>query len=295
MAHDRIRHLATSWDGDRLVAAAFEHRVSVWDIASQSKITEFETTLDFGGSRLAIAPDGGRVIVGAYDRHGIACYDAEDGYELWRRKDLKKVQDVTISRDGSLVWCGLNNGPLHQLELSSGITVARYRATNRITESPSAPIRFFDKSHPKPELCSSDGHILGRIERMTFAFLNTAFGPGFVLLSDSGGPVRCIDIKTMAPRWTYVPPAGSHVLTLSFNSLDSNCYGVEWPYQNGGSKRIVRFKTENGQAHFVAEIGDSAIEAFCKFGSRLVTWDGSIFDVASGKPIAKLGFPSVLD
>src|SRR5207248_2897310 len=82
-----IRHLATSWSGSVIAAAEFERTVHVWDVAELRHLTTFPTIMDFGGTRLAITPDGKNCVAAAYHVEGVAAYAAPDGTEVWRRKD----------------------------------------------------------------------------------------------------------------------------------------------------------------------------------------------------------------
>lgn len=86
-----IRQIACSHDGPIVAVAEFERFVQIWNVESQRCIAKVETTLDFGGRRLAITRDGLGCVVGAYHVHGVALYETKSGTEVWRRKDLKGI------------------------------------------------------------------------------------------------------------------------------------------------------------------------------------------------------------
>ena len=109
MGNSSIRHLAASMTGERIAAGEFERTIHVWDLVARTPVSTFDTTLDFGGRRLAIAQDGRHCVVGAYRVHGVACYSADDGSEVWRRKDLTEVQSVRLSPDDSRVIVNCND------------------------------------------------------------------------------------------------------------------------------------------------------------------------------------------
>ena len=65
-----IRQLAASQTGRLLAAAEFERFVHLYDLSTLERLRTLETSLDFGGRRLAISNDGNTVIAGAYHVHG---------------------------------------------------------------------------------------------------------------------------------------------------------------------------------------------------------------------------------
>src|SRR4051794_19045303 len=141
-----IRQLATSWTGRVIAAAEFERTVHLYDLATQERLRTIETTLDFGGQRLAVSNDGRRVIVGAYHVHGIAAYSCDTGAELWRRKDLKKVQHLNFNGDDSRVLCCFDSGPCESLNTQTGQSGKSLRGVRGAWESPYAPVRFLERS-----------------------------------------------------------------------------------------------------------------------------------------------------
>src|SRR5947209_6994529 len=115
-----IRQLAASRRGEVIAAAEFERTVHVYDLSTLERLRTIETTLDFGGRRLAISSDGQTIIAGAYYVDGIAAYSGGTGVELWRRKDLKKVQQIELSSDDSHVLCCFETRSCEILNTKSG-------------------------------------------------------------------------------------------------------------------------------------------------------------------------------
>ena len=92
----KMRHIATSQDGSVFLTAEFEKKVYSWNINTYENISEFNTVLDFGGKRLAITEDGTRCVAASYSRRGISMYDVLTGSVIWHRKDINRVQFVTL-------------------------------------------------------------------------------------------------------------------------------------------------------------------------------------------------------
>jgi outer membrane protein assembly factor BamB len=289
-----VRHIATSWSGSRVAVAAFERRVAVWDVASQSQICEFETDLDFGGRRLAITSNGERVVAGAYHRSGIACYDASSGATLWRRKDLKKLQHVTMSAEGDRAYCGFERRTGRALDMLDGSDAEVLRGVAGVHVSPYGDLMFIDSKSGPAALRSRNGRRVGRVERTTFAFLSIAFDPDHVLTSESGGPVRCHSARTAEEVWRYTPPTGTHAQKVAFNERLGVFLAVTWPFVRGGRRFLSQLEPSTGEVVWAVEVPESPEYGFCSRGTLLLTWDGSLLDTETGDTVSRLGFPSAV-
>ena len=289
MKASAIRHLAVSNLGLRFAAAEFEKTVSIWDLETCQKQFEFQTVLDFGGSRLGIDNDARRCIAGAYNVHGIACYETITGSLIWQRKDLKKVQRISLTPNGSIAVCGFEEKPLHMLDMRDGKSLEKFRGCRRLVFSPYESFRFADKA--RPEIQNLEGRTIAKLGRETFAVLSVAFGLGYFTISESGGGVRCFEASTGKLIWRYKPQVGSHVLTLGYNPLAKTFMGVLWPYQKGGSKSLLVFDSSNGDVVNNFPLGSSSEEVFCLNGQRLLSSAGWLLDCSTEKVCGSFSFP----
>ena len=284
-----IRHIATSHAGPTLALAEFEQNVYVWDVAAHALVSNFTTTLDFGGTRLAITSDGQHCIVGAYRRHGIAAYAARTGQEVWRRKDLKKVQDIHVSLDDSQLYCGFQGASYHILDRETGQTKAKWRGVKDVWESAYERLLLIEKHDLI--LRAHDDTRIGAIPRVTFAILSVAFGPRSACVSESGGPVRCFHTQNCDEMWRFIPEPGKHVLRLAYCQA-TNCFvGVIWPYEHGGSMALIEFAANSGIAREMANLDEPAESEFFGRGSRLVTSDGRVWNVPNGTVAESIVLP----
>jgi hypothetical protein len=103
-----------------LAAGEIRNRVHLFDLLSHKRLRMIDTTLDFGGQRLAVSTDGELVIVGAYNQYGVAAYSGVHGTEVWRRQDLKKVQNLRFGDTDLKVLCGFERGHGEVLDASNG-------------------------------------------------------------------------------------------------------------------------------------------------------------------------------
>ncbi len=285
-----IRHLAVSNSGNVFAAAEFKSAVSIWVLKDQRKIAEFTTVLDFGGSRLAIDGSGERCVAGAYQVNGIWCYNAKDGSVLWKRKDLKRVQRIYMLPSQSEIACGFADGPLHVLRMMDGKTLQTLRGCHSLRISPFEPVQLADKA--SPELQTLDGSRIAKFGRESFAILSLAFGHGTIAISEAAGPTRCFDTSQGRLLWRYRPPSGSHSLQLGYNSETRHFLGIEWPYEKGGIKTLLRLAAESGDVLNRFPIGNSIIEAFCASGTRLLSSSGWLLDTSTGKLVGEFEFPT---
>lgn len=260
--------------GQRVLLGAFERFVAVRDLQAGALTNTFETTFDAGGDRVALSDELNGVLAAAYHVHGLAFYCCSTGREKWRRKDLKKIQIVSLSRDGLTAYCGRESGSLVQVDLESGETKRSIRGARALYESPFDLVQFLDTS--KPQLLHHTGTRL-YLDRTTFAFLDIAFAPGLVALSESGGPVRCIDIADGTERWRYNPKKGHHVLQLGYRKADSRLFGVEWPFQHGGAKTLVSWSLADGELGDRRILGHPLDCCFARNAEVIVLASGEVF------------------
>ncbi len=288
MRDSAIRHIAASRCGNFVAVAEFESTVSIWNLATQTKQSEFKTVLDFGGTRLAIDEEGKRCVAGAYLVHGIACYDTETGEVLWHRKDLKKVQEIAILPSQTEIACGFEESPLQILSMRNGKTLQKIRGCKSLQVSPYEPVQLADKR--KPMLETLDGSTIASLERESFAILSVVFGHGTVAISEAGGPIRCFKTSSGELLWRYGGPEGSHSVELGYDVKRRRFLSVEWPYEKGGKMTLIVF-TPDGKTEAKLPLGSSIVQDFCLSGSGLLSSSGWLLNTTTGKLIGHFDFP----
>jgi hypothetical protein len=289
-----IRYLSAPFDGPRVAAAEFECTVYILDLKARKRVSAFESAFDAGGSRIAMNPRGDMCAVASYRLGGLACYDADSGEVICIRDDLVKLLGIVYSPEGQRLYCGAERGPLRVFDAETGADLERSPATERVFCSPYRPIEILRKrKHGPLEIRAIGGKRIATAARETFALLDVAFGLDRLCLSESGGPVRCLATESGAELWRYVPRPGRHVLKLAHASKARAFLGVEWPYQNGGAKRLLRFDAESGQPTLVAKMEKpTAGEVFCSRGEAVLTTAGELIDTATGVTKNAFRFPT---
>jgi hypothetical protein len=250
MSAFRALELSVSPGGSLVAAGASEHEVSVWDVAIRRQIGSFRSV-------------------------------------LWKRKDLKKVQTVSMSTSGQVVYIGFDLRPCKVLQTDSGYTVSNMRAVRRVFPSHYGPFALLDKTKPEVALLP-DGKRSFAIQRCSFAILDACFSPLALAISESGGPVRCFEVGSGRELWRY-QQLRCHIIDLCYSGRQNAFFGVERNLR-GGDTALVRLEAASGQATPVCQVRWAAAAAFCLGGEALLKSDGDIIDVASGASIGTIPF-----
>ena len=191
-----------------------------------------------------------------------------------------KVQSIALSRDGLTAYCGREGASLAVVDLRTGETTRTVRGARALHDSRYDEVQFLDGT--RPQLLNSAGGRRFFVERTTFALLSVTFAPGLLGLSESGGPVRCVDIGTGQERWRYQPQAGRHVRSLGYHEAEPSLLGVEWPFERGGAKRLLRWSLDGGAVIDSLDLGEPVDCCFGLAGEVIVTADGGVLDSATG-------------
>lgn len=296
MRASAIRQLAAAQSAARLAAAFVERTVQVWDLCSFERVSQFDTVYEFGGHRITLSPTGEACVAAARQmgrNGGVACYDAVDGSLLWHRTDIGHTQFLRFSCGGKTIWCGVEDGRLQCLDAGSGTTVDTLAGIKRVLDSPHSNLLLLE-TRSRGFLIKSRSQL--RIPNLTFALLDAAFSPDCLCLSEAGGPVRCLEPDSGAELWRYEPPKNAHVLRLGYRPADQRFYGVQWEYEHGTSRVLLRFSGE-GAHEAIRQLRSEILERpswdeqFGIDGDVLVTSTGEVISVLDGSVMNRLAFP----
>ena len=93
--------------------------------------------------------------------------------------------------------------------------------------------------------------------------------------------MACSDLRGKE-LWTYQPQSGHHVLDLRFSFEQDAFLAVEWPFERGGGKDLIRLSRSTGNKTFVGAIGKPTVTTFASAGGLLVTSDGRVVNTETG-------------
>ena len=286
-----IRELSAAKNAPWIAAAFFEETIQIWDLATSEQISEFESVFSLGGGdRLTLHPEGETCVAAAWNKGrqgGVACYDAAEGTLRWHREDLMQTQFARFSLDGRTLRVGVEAGPLQVLEAATGMTIDKFAGIKAVFNNPYSNVRLLE-TRKRGYFLQGTNKV--RIPNLSFALLDVAFSPNRVCVSESGGPVRCLDCDSGLELWRYDPPRHSHVLRLRYRPADQLFYGVQWEYETGASRALISFAGEDGQGSELCQL-DSWYEEFCLDGDAVVTSKGDLISTADGAIKGHLAFP----
>jgi len=282
-----IRHLVAARSASTLLAGFADRTVQVWDLRACARNAEFETVLSFGGSRLALSPDGKRCVAASWNggkRGGVACYDCVSGCAVWHRPEIRRTQRVLYSADGQSVWCVVDDGPLQRLDGGSGETREVGRGVRDIRESEDGGERLLatQKRGFRYFFLIGQRSLFHIAPLVTGRVLDAAFTPEALCLSEGCGPTRCFDRKDGTELWR-TDWEHEWVRQLWYDPRDAQLYAAT-------SQRLLQCAPLAGEWKTMCEVAASCF-ASCPGLGQLVTSDGDLIDVASGVVKNQLDFP----
>lgn len=285
-----IRQLAASFNGNLLAAAEFETKVHLWDLITETKISELTTILDFGGQRLSISPDSQFLAVASYNRSSLTLHNTNTGRLLWIRKDLKKIQIVNFGFDNDTIYVSSDDNPLVVLDRHTGETLTKLKNATNIWLNPYGNLFLLETG--KFEFNDGSKKVF-EIGKKSFATLDVCFDKEFCYITESSSQLRAISLKTASVLWTVQPKPGMHFLKLGYNDYNQLLFGILWNYEIGGSKVVCIIDRLTGTVINQLILNQGVEEVvFAKKGSLLICSNGDIFNLNDASLIyqGKLSF-----
>ena len=290
MMGSAIGELAAAAKVPLVCAASDEGTIQIWNLSNQEKIGEIAVRFAFGARNLAVHPGAESLVTGISKANGtILGYRMSSGQLMWQKNRMRYPARIRFAPSGEYLFCTLDNNRVERVDARTGNTTELLQNTVQYIEGPAGHalrIPAADSSY----LLRHDEHEVS-FPKLTFAVLDVSFGTNSLCITESGGPVRCLDYLSGAERWRYTPPEGSHALTLHYNGRDGFFYGIVWQYEKGNFRHLLRFEGETGQPSHVRDL-NSWEEVFSEATQQLVTSSGEIIDLSSGEVAGQLAFPS---
>lgn len=289
MIHFKVRHLATSFGGSRAAAAAFERTVSIWDLQTGEHVATFQTVLDFGGRRIVVNEQGTLCAAAAYSGRGLACYDISTGSVIWSRRDLKHLQDLSVSRDATQLYCGAETRGCAVLDFATGQTLDSFRGVRRVVEDRYQSILFLDQAQPLMRHLHT-GALLPIIPTRS-SFMDATFGPDLICVSECAGPIRALDKQTASEVWRCEQPPGRHALRVQYVESEQAFAAIDYSFTVTGCPReLVLLDATTGVRRGATDLGSIAEAEFCDEGRAVLTSDGRLIATSSGLVVRTLPF-----
>lgn len=296
-----VRHVATSRWGQRVIFATFEgDRASVRDLDLVAPLADGPIKLDFGGHRIALGSIRSDLLIsGAYQRWGVAAYRVSGTFrELWRRTDLKRVQELSLGFSEMLVAAAIAGKSLHILETETGQTISTVRGASQG--------QFLGRGDTV--LVVGSGWF-GTVEARTASFVwkrkidnvymlgassnGRSITAAFSMSSEQNSSIRCYDIEGR-DRWSLHLPEGFDYLSVCWCE-DLDCWqALSWPSFEGGPYKLEHI-TEDGVPTELRVFEPRAAHAFSSDGRLLYLSNGDILDTVENRYLEPRKFTDLAD
>lgn len=285
-----IRHLVTHPRSDLFLAALFEKTVYVWNLKTGKSVSEFQTILDGGMFRLAFSHQESACLAAAYYDEGLACYEVPSGEVRWRRKDIRKIQQIAVTSDGLFAYCCFSEGPCQLISIPTGQTVDELPEILSVWVDAISGYQL--RTHLEIELWSFGNDLMHTIEPPpnNFGLLSATFIDNYFAYSQPCEGFRVFEITSGKEVFEYDPPAGSHVLDMSAYQRKPLFHFIQWNYMKGGPRLLLR-AGEGLDEEVVKIIPFSPATSFCNDGQHLLCSSGELIDCMSGEVIRRFEFP----
>lgn len=260
--------------------------------------SHFDTVVDFGGRRLALATKQGRLLVvaAAYDRLGLAGYDALTGERLWQRTDLKRSQRVSPA--GHVVTASFDSGPTHVLDGSTGMTVASVQGARGFWHSRHGRIGVAARAGQVAGFDTADWRELWRLRIDGFAVLDAAFSPEAVLASDvvdmgvGDQPaalcsVYCVDLPGNL-LWQYRSPPSANCPALGWDEEAGTWVGVEVDVDGRRADALIRWSRRGEVISRVGLVRSLGTYWFLPTARQMISHRREVIDARTGRVQARL-------
>lgn len=199
---DEVRHVSFSPDGRRLLSAARDQVIRLWDVATGQGLAKFHRhTATVNG--VAWLPSGQGFVSAGADR-GIFVWDVDTGHRRWKlRSHTGDVKAVAVSADGRQILSASWDHTLRLWDLETGTESLRLGGSmnyfNAAALSPDGRTALGGGSDNLVHLYSLEsGKELRVFEGHTNAVTSVAFCPDArrILSAGSDGELRLWDVET---------------------------------------------------------------------------------------------------
>ena len=193
----KVDDFSASMGAPLVAAAAFEKTVSIWNLETAERLIEFDTIFLTGGNRLLLSWDGSFCFAADFSRRGVACYDTRNGETVWQRRDIRRMQRISLAGDRRAIYCERENRPTLKLDADSGATLDTLGPVTEIYASPYAPV-LFQQQGARLVLVTEQARPTAYIpfEGNEPSVLCAAYSLAEICLSEAGGPVRLFSLES---------------------------------------------------------------------------------------------------
>lgn len=264
-----------------------EHLLRIYDLANGTMVNEFPVLWDWGGQRIAFSRDGDLVYVGCYSVYGLAAYSVKSGIEMWRRRDLRQVQTISVSLTDDSVFCGRETGTSPMVDGLTGDRDRPMRGIREIWFSELSDDALVQTGKAKDlEIHHPIGTRVGKIPRTSFGVLQTAFSATTTLVLDPDRLVRAVDLHDFTEMWRRPKTAELECRQLGYNRKEESFVAC---YRRGAEQfQLIGIDQTDGSLIIRGDVPTDG--KFFKSGELFVDRKGATYSVDSGRKLSDNAF-----
>ncbi|WP_146596699.1 WD40 repeat domain-containing protein [Novipirellula galeiformis] len=278
------RNLVATLDGDNVVR--------IYELETLQKIATFSVETDFGGSRLALAPDGKMIAAGEYGTGRLTLHRS-DGTKAWEREALDELQSVRFSLDSQTVYCSHHRGLVSAFDVNTG-QLSRFGwfrkhlvGLKKLYESPHDDLSVHDRMERPLQFATSKLDPICDVDRKSFAVLDVAFAPEFVCVSESGAPISCYHANG-TPVWEAHHSKGVHALRLAYDEERKLFLAITWPFETGGAQSLLTIQPTSGDIVDCFSFTTDYTHYFAGNGAYVVNVAGDVYSSVNLESVGRL-------
>jgi hypothetical protein len=253
------------------------------DLHRKAWIGAFPVAFDIGGARLAVDDKGTLCVSAAYQRHGVAAYRLPDGQILWRRPDLKKVQEVVWDKYQGRCILVRDRASAEVIDPADGRSIQKIPRVRAWYPSPYEAIALReDRLLRLLEVPALTCRFTA--EKESFASLAACFSRDAVFVSEAGGALRAFCLESGKLRWRLTHPPHQHYVSVAFCESMNCLYGIRWQFKAGMLTVLDRISPDSGEvSNSLVLSEDAATGAFAARGAFYVGLDLRVVATATGE------------
>lgn len=253
------------------------------DTENKSVLSQFLTRIDFGGERLAIAPNGQACCTACYSRHGVTCYALPSGEPQWIRSDLKTVQVISFSPSGEVLAVCRERGACQMLDACNGDTIAEFRGVRRVTWNHDQGFCLLYRKTGIAVMELPAWAIRQTIAVDSFAVLSIASQAMTAFISEATGPLRAVNIESGVECWRFTHAEGSHYTKVFPTAQSKYIVGIRFRYASDGMMYCDRLNSKSGKLELSVEIPNAIADtAFSDNSNQLICSNYETINIESG-------------
>ena len=180
-----------------IAKSRFEKTVDLFCAVDFKKLTSIETTIDFGGVRLAISVDS-TILFTCNFYGGLSAFKIDDGQILWENSKIKSIQKIDVSDDGAFLFIVTEKRFFLIVDIKSGEVINQEKRILSFFKLTENNVLFINSN--KSAILKSDFKI-SPFYKFENRIINVCLIKNNIICSEMNKPLKMISIETGGKIW----------------------------------------------------------------------------------------------